>query len=158
MAFAEGGKSFPQLVRASAPAISWYQPHIASSHTPQAQMRTTGISFIPRHPLGTQGVMGKHPHSTKIELCLLLIPDEQVLLFKGLNPLQSTQWNPNPLSPLPLSTVCVFSPPVFLPAFCLSWISKGNKRIESCMSCGNLHEENHLRNRSFHHPSPGESV
>lgn len=57
--------------------------------------------------------MGKHPHSTKIELCLLLIPDEQVLLFKGLNPLQSTQWNPNPLSPLPLSTVCVFFPLFF---------------------------------------------
>lgn len=103
--------------------------------------------------------MGKHPHWTKIELCFLLIPDEQVLLFKGPNPLQSTHWNPNPLSPLPLSTVCAVFFPYFSSLF-LPFLDYGqrNKSTESWMSCGNLHEENHLRNQSFHHPYPWESA
>lgn len=125
-------------MRASVPAVSRYQP------TPQAQRRASGISSI---PVRTQGVMGKHPHSTKIELRLLLIPDEQVLLFKGPNPLQSTPWNPNPL-PLSPTLHCTFFP-VFLPAFRLSWISRRNKRTESCMSCRNVQEEKHLRKQSF---------
>lgn len=75
-------------------------------HTPNESTRN--LPHTQEH-IRTKGVMAKHPYWTKIELCFLLIPDEQVLLFKGPNPLQSTHWNPNPLSPLPLSTVCVFS-------------------------------------------------
>lgn len=85
---------------------------ITSSHTPQSQTQSSAPLHT-QEAIRTQGVLGKHPHWTKIERSFLLIPDEQVLLFKGPNPLQSTHWNPNPRSPLLISTVCVS--PLFFP-------------------------------------------
>lgn len=94
-----------------------------------------------------------NPHRTKIELHFLLIPDEQVLLFKGPNPLQSTLWSGSALSPPPLFTVWVFH--LYFFRF-LTFLDCGqtNKSLQPRMSSGNLHEENHLRNRSFHHHHP----
>lgn len=150
------GDPSPKLAQASVPGIN---PRGKIPYATRAE-----ISFVHIYPWGPGAWLGKHPYSTKIELCLQLIPDEQVLLFKGPNPLQSTQWNLRPLFPLPLYTVrvcCffVFSLPsfpasVFLPVFCFSWISSKNKRMESGVSRGNLHEENHLREPKLSPPFP----
>lgn len=104
-----------------------------------------------RHPLDPEHD-GKHPHSTKIELCLLLILDEQVLLFKGPNPLQSTQWNPSPPSPFHWMLSPYFSP------FLSTFPGLTNETKDFRMSCGNLHEENHLMKQSFHRASSGVGV
>lgn len=82
-----------------------------------------------------------------------------MLLFKGPNPLQSTLWNANTLSPPPLFSVWGFH--LYFLLF-LTFLDCGqrNKSLGLGMSCGNLQEENHLRNESFHtpHPPPGECL
>lgn len=98
--------------------------------------------FHTQAAIRAQGVMGKCPHWTKIELCwFLLIPDEQVLLFKAPNPLQPTHWNPNTLSP---ALQGMWLPSFFCP-FSLSQImGRGRKALGR-----NLHEENQLKTKAF---------
>lgn len=88
----------------------------------------TALLIHTQAAIRTQGRMGKYPYWTKIVLYFLLIPAEQVLLFKGPNPLQSIHWNLSTVSPLSLCKVCAFAlffPPLsFFSAFPWLWVGK----------------------------------
>lgn len=116
-------------VQDSTPAYPGVNPDSEFSHNTTPNESTRNLLHT-QAAIRIQGVC-KHPHGTKIELCFQLIPDEQVLLFKGSNPLQSTHWNPSSFFP----TLCCMSPPIFpswimgreTKALCPEWA------VEMCM-------------------------